>query len=400
MNLPEEAPRLPKIPFILGDALLLATAGWIAAHGASPPGTAAIAAIAACVGLGAILLATPFLFDYLRRQDILLAERQAALEALARSTASSAETIGIAAGSLNDIAEHSQRASRAAEHLPQKLQEKINAFKTQLNEVAVSENEALQQELNALRASESEKLDHTLEKLVRLEADVRKHLAALQSLPADLDAATARAHRQLTEIAAGLTRSLATASAISAAPAAAPLPSAPPAATEISPPGPVVPAPAPIAAPPADPLPVAPPSTPAPAAATEVEQPPPPPRPPKPRAPRPRPPDEDTQPRLFDDAPEPEPASHALSSDGLTRLIVTAYIGIGNRLFIRGEGPGLSPEKGVPLEFVSIGKWRWETADAEAPLRVRLFKNDQIECASLGEVTLEPGHQHEVRAAF
>ncbi len=88
------------------------------------------------------------------------------------------------------------------------------------------------------------------------------------------------------------------------------------------------------------------------------------------------------------------------TSDGATRLIVTAYIGIGNRLFIRGEGPGLSWEKGVPLQFVSIGKWRWETGDAAAPVKFKLYKNDDTECAALGTQSLDPGQQQEVTAAF
>ena len=93
-------------------------------------------------------------------------------------------------------------------------------------------------------------------------------------------------------------------------------------------------------------------------------------------------------------------AETAVTSDGFTRLVATAYIGIGNRLFIRGDGPGLSWEKGVPLQFVSIGKWRWETADASAPISIKLYKNDQVECLGLGKLTLEPGHQHEVNAGF
>ena len=83
-----------------------------------------------------------------------------------------------------------------------------------------------------------------------------------------------------------------------------------------------------------------------------------------------------------------------------TRLLVTAYIGIGNRLFIRGEGPGLSWDKGVPLQFVSIGKWRWETNDASAPVQFKLFKNDDLECSALGAQSLDPGHQQEITAAF
>jgi hypothetical protein len=54
----------------------------------------------------------------------------------------------------------------------------------------------------------------------------------------------------------------------------------------------------------------------------------------------------------------------------------------------------------VPLQFVSIGKWRWETNDATAPIRFKLYKNDEHECVALGEKTLAPGHLHELVAAF
>ena len=68
-----------------------------------------------------------------------------------------------------------------------------------------------------------------------------------------------------------------------------------------------------------------------------------------------------------------------MSSDGATRLVVTAYIGIGNRLFIRGDGPGPSWDNGVPLTFVSIGKWRWDTNDATDTVRFKLYKNYETE---------------------
>jgi hypothetical protein len=89
-----------------------------------------------------------------------------------------------------------------------------------------------------------------------------------------------------------------------------------------------------------------------------------------------------------------------MTADGATRLLATAYIGIGNRLFIRGEGPGLTWEKGVPLQFVSIGKWRWETTEANAPIAFKLYKNDTVECTALGEQSITPGHLTEVTAAF
>jgi hypothetical protein len=89
-----------------------------------------------------------------------------------------------------------------------------------------------------------------------------------------------------------------------------------------------------------------------------------------------------------------------LSSDGATRLIVTAYIGIGNRLFIRGDGPGLDWDRGVPLQFISIGKWRWETAESTTPMSFKLYKNDDVDCPGLGALTLDPGYQQEVTAKF
>jgi hypothetical protein len=96
----------------------------------------------------------------------------------------------------------------------------------------------------------------------------------------------------------------------------------------------------------------------------------------------------------------PPSVESALTNDGYTRLIATAYLGIGHRLFIRGDGPGLRRDKGVPLQFIAIGKWRWENAELLFPATVMLYKNDLVACTSLGELTLEPGYQHQVNAVF
>jgi hypothetical protein len=96
----------------------------------------------------------------------------------------------------------------------------------------------------------------------------------------------------------------------------------------------------------------------------------------------------------------PTESAPSASDDGLTRLLVTAYIGIGNKLFVRGDGPGLNWDRGVPLQFVSIGKWRWESADATAPVTLKLYKNDEHECPVLGPVILTPGQQQQVTASF
>ena len=88
-----------------------------------------------------------------------------------------------------------------------------------------------------------------------------------------------------------------------------------------------------------------------------------------------------------------------MSADGATRLLVTAYIGIGNKLYIRGDGPGLNRDKGVPMKFVSIGKWGWATDEATGPVACKLYKNDETAALS-GEISLKPGQHIEVTALF
>jgi hypothetical protein len=60
-----------------------------------------------------------------------------------------------------------------------------------------------------------------------------------------------------------------------------------------------------------------------------------------------------------------------------TALIVNLMIGIGNKPFVRGTGPGLSQDKGVPMSFLGIGRWQWVSPDPEAPATVEVWKNDQ-----------------------
>ncbi|MEY3773584.1 MAG: hypothetical protein RLZZ129_364, partial [Verrucomicrobiota bacterium] len=258
------------------------------------------------------------------------------------------------------------------------------------------------------------------------EAAAAKHLAAtteaLTKLPEALARARTEAEQALMQAQAAALRAL-------EAKLAAPLrvetpPPAPTASAEPAPsPSPAVSIP-PVAEPLPEPTPE--PAAPAPEAASPVAEaetsvmPPPAdePKPKKPRAPRKPKVDELNLPMPGDPpadepvaaqpapddftqvSPEENTPATSVSTDGATRLLVTAYIGIGNRLFVRGTGPGLSPEKGVPLQFVSIGKWRWESTEATGPLSVSLYKNDETPCAALGEITLEPGRQTEVTATF
>jgi hypothetical protein len=86
----------------------------------------------------------------------------------------------------------------------------------------------------------------------------------------------------------------------------------------------------------------------------------------------------------------PAPAETDESAGGATgtALIVNLMIGIGNKPFVRGTGPGLSRDKGVPMSFLGIGRWQWVSPDPEAPATVEVWKNDQ---SPMGEALHLPG---------
>jgi hypothetical protein len=87
------------------------------------------------------------------------------------------------------------------------------------------------------------------------------------------------------------------------------------------------------------------------------------------------------------------------SNEGETSITATAYVGIGNKLYLRGEGAGLSWEKGTPLQFLAIGKWGWSTSAADQPISCHLYKNDE-EPALDGKVTVQPGDKVELSPRF
>jgi hypothetical protein len=438
MHSPAPHPRLPVWPFLLADLALFGAAGYLALTAGDAPSWTVAAAIAACVGLGAILLCVPFVANHERAKQLALDDRQRALEGIAGTVASAAEQIGIAATGLHGIADLAHKNLKQAEQLPHRLQEKVAEFQAQLAAAADAEKEELERELLALRTSESERLDSVSQRIAKLTADWTK----LEAATRDHLAGLAR------EIDARLARLEALASAAPPAAVAAPAPVAPavaePEAEPAGAPGPAAESAAALpkrprkprrdpaapgeaaAEPAAKAAPAAPPAT------ARIEEPPPIPAativevtPVAPGTAEPfsghiastpsadplaalrkrvakKDPAADTPALGLDlgDTGAAAVAERTLSSDGATRLIATAYIGIGNRLFIRGEGPGLSWEKGVPLQFVSIGKWRWETNDATAPVRFKLYKNDELECAALGTQSLDPGYQQEVTAGF
>ena len=77
------------------------------------------------------------------------------------------------------------------------------------------------------------------------------------------------------------------------------------------------------------------------------------------------------------EVPVEEKAPTAATSAMGTSLTINLMIGIGNKPYVRGTGPGLSKDKGTPMTFLGIGRWQWISPDPEAPATIEVWKNDQ-----------------------
>ena len=84
---------------------------------------------------------------------------------------------------------------------------------------------------------------------------------------------------------------------------------------------------------------------------------------------------------------------------GVTSVVANVMIGIGNKPYVRGEGPGLSWEEGAPMNFVEIGKWAWSPSRKNATVTIQIYRNDQ-EPDQGGKYEVKPGEKFEVTPDF
>ena len=446
MNL-DPAPRLNKVPFILTAVVCFAVFLLIGLLAPNRFNTVPLIVAVSFLILSITAVMFPLLHDLTADSaEYVQSERGRVTDQVQRLHAAT-ESLARAAAQIKAVEESVHKTAHAAENLPYRMQEKLAEFNEALATKDNEEREALERELDELRAANADSLKAVADKIAKaaaewsgLESASRKQLAAVQEttarLNSELQASLAEIDTRVATLgeAARTAATAAMAAALSAATPPAPV-STPPAAI-----APVEP-PAPPAATTAEPIPA--PARPEPVegviesvtlsestAPAPAEEP----KPKKPRAPR-KPKPEETLAAMSADLPAESPAKveatppesvnpapaeavatppeestdqsaegatkaeTSVSSDGATRLLVTAYIGIGNKLFIRGDGPGLSWDKGVPMQFVSIGKWGWAASDATAPVACKLYKNDETAALS-GEIFLEPGKHTELTALF
>jgi len=82
-----------------------------------------------------------------------------------------------------------------------------------------------------------------------------------------------------------------------------------------------------------------------------------------------------------------------------TTIVAQVDVGFGNSLFIRGEGPGLSWEKGLTLECVADDKWSIELDESTKPIVFKFLLNDLTWCKGEDHVA-QPGSTVTVSPVF
>ena len=103
-------------------------------------------------------------------------------------------------------------------------------------------------------------------------------------------------------------------------------------------------------------------------------------------------------------AREPIPGTHPPCQEALTPETVTVVearidVGLGNALFIRGQGDGLTWDKGQRLECIGAGTWIWKTVQAREKIVFKLLLNDML-WAQGEDLVLEAGRRLEVVPSF
>ena len=103
-----------------------------------------------------------------------------------------------------------------------------------------------------------------------------------------------------------------------------------------------------------------------------------------------------------DPSPNDQPAvtkEDKTEKNGTTTVVANVMIGIGNKPYLRGEGPGLSWDEGVAMNFIEIGKWAWSPSRKNASLTVQVYRNDQDPDQG-GKVEIRPGEKIEITPEF
>ena len=92
-----------------------------------------------------------------------------------------------------------------------------------------------------------------------------------------------------------------------------------------------------------------------------------------------------------------KPAAHA--EPPATFISAKVEIGFGNHLYLRGEGPGLSWDKGLAMDCIGSDMWAATLKGAIAPVSFKVLVND-VSWSTGKDYVVEPGQSVTVTPTF
>ena len=94
----------------------------------------------------------------------------------------------------------------------------------------------------------------------------------------------------------------------------------------------------------------------------------------------------------------PKPTVPNTNSGAVTTIDVKMDVGVGNTLFLRGQGSGLTWDRGIPLVCVDGKTWRWSKAVSD-PITFKILLNDKV-WSDGSDLTVAPGQKLEIAPRF
>lgn len=94
----------------------------------------------------------------------------------------------------------------------------------------------------------------------------------------------------------------------------------------------------------------------------------------------------------------PTPAAPATAKADVL-LIVKAHVEEDDVLCLRGEGPGLNWQEGMPMNYTGNDEWSWSAKDISQAITCRIYLNDEISAFG-DDIVLNPGDATEVSPSF
>lgn len=148
--------KVPKWPFLLGDALLLAAGYFLILQMPHPIGRWGIVTAAACVSLGAILGAMPYILDYRAIVKVIEAGALGSIAEKIQNLEKLAAQINAATNEWTNAQTQAERTSAGAKEIADHMAGEVRQFSEFMQKMSDSEKATLRLEIEKLRRSEAE----------------------------------------------------------------------------------------------------------------------------------------------------------------------------------------------------------------------------------------------------